>query len=277
MTNSTQKQIAFRLRAIRTELKMNQQGFSKTFGIPVFQLVRFEEASEMPSPVMLAYLSVISSYPALALDAVRENKIFALTPEEKLAFEVELREWFYNKIEHEGGRDPNDKLLRVSARDGRLKEDSYRVRYPPKTAVNPCLVNCLHCIQAIDIAYQWLEGQPACDTGFFDIDCPYCRNLNTFNSKTIVEKLLRFRKKCENWINPVVKDGGRVSSALRFKVLQRDSFKCVYCGASPQNTSLHVDHKVPVNAGGSNDIENLVAACSDCNLGKGSHSFELDE
>lgn len=32
---------------------------------------------------------------------------------------------------------------------------------------------------------------------------------------------------------------------------------------------MHVDHVLPVSEGGTNDIGNLVTACSDCNLGKG--------
>jgi hypothetical protein len=277
MTNSTQKQIAFRLRAIRTELEIDQQEFGQKFYIPEFQLKRFEEASEMPSRMMLAYLSIISANPKLALAAVQEQQIFTLNPEEELIFEKALNEWFNYEIEHKGGRDPNDKLLWTSSRDGMLPEDELAVRYPPKTVVKPCLVKCLHCKKSIDIAYQWLEGQPAEDTELFDIDCPHCWSCNTFTSQATVQKLLKFRRRCEAWITPPAKELRRIPIGLRFKVLERDNFKCTYCGASPQETSLHVDHKVPVSMGGTNDFENLVAACSDCNLGKGNHSLELNE
>jgi len=37
---------------------------------------------------------------------------------------------------------------------------------------------------------------------------------------------------------------------------------------------LHVDHVVPVAESGSDDPTNLVAACSDCNLGKSSKSLQ---
>lgn len=59
-----------------------------------------------------------------------------------------------------------------------------------------------------------------------------------------------------------------IPKRLRFKILERDGFRCVYCGASPPSCVLHVDHKVPVSKGGGNEESNLVAACSDCNLGK---------
>lgn len=62
-----------------------------------------------------------------------------------------------------------------------------------------------------------------------------------------------------------------INERLRFKVLKRDNFKCVYCGKSPANNSnvkLHVDHIVPWSKGGETVIENLQTLCSKCNLGK---------
>lgn len=59
-----------------------------------------------------------------------------------------------------------------------------------------------------------------------------------------------------------------LSRAVRFRVMARDNFRCVYCGATPEATSLHIDHLLPVNAGGGNEVDNLVTACADCNLGK---------
>ena len=53
-------------------------------------------------------------------------------------------------------------------------------------------------------------------------------------------------------------------------MLQRDGFACVYCGAAPPDCQLQVDHVRPVATGGTNDPDNLVAACGDCNLGKAS-------
>lgn len=57
---------------------------------------------------------------------------------------------------------------------------------------------------------------------------------------------------------------------LRFTVLNRDNFKCVYCGRSPVNDNviLEVDHKIPRIKGGTNTLDNLVTACRDCNSGK---------
>ncbi|MBN1474350.1 MAG: HNH endonuclease [Syntrophaceae bacterium] len=59
-----------------------------------------------------------------------------------------------------------------------------------------------------------------------------------------------------------------IPKKIRFEVFKRDSFKCQYCGAAAPEVLLHIDHIKPVSEGGSNDITNLVTACSKCNLGK---------
>lgn len=64
-----------------------------------------------------------------------------------------------------------------------------------------------------------------------------------------------------------------ISKKLRFEVFKRDSFACVYCGASAPTVVLHVDHLKPVASGGDNDIMNLVTACFDCNAGKGAREL----
>lgn len=63
-----------------------------------------------------------------------------------------------------------------------------------------------------------------------------------------------------------------VSKRLRFEVLRRDGHACRYCGATAPDVKLHVDHVIPVSLGGTDDPENLVAACVDCNAGKSSSS-----
>lgn len=61
-----------------------------------------------------------------------------------------------------------------------------------------------------------------------------------------------------------------VSKRLRFEVLRRDNHTCRYCGASSPDVKMTVDHVVPTTLGGSDDPDNLVAACVDCNAGKSS-------
>jgi hypothetical protein len=60
-----------------------------------------------------------------------------------------------------------------------------------------------------------------------------------------------------------------VTKALRFKILKRDKFTCQYCGRKAPEVVLHVDHKIPKSKGGTKSESNLVAACFDCNMGKG--------
>lgn len=60
-----------------------------------------------------------------------------------------------------------------------------------------------------------------------------------------------------------------ITPGLRFAVLERDRFTCFYCGATGRGTVLHADHFIPLSKGGDNDYMNLIAACSECNFGKG--------
>lgn len=59
-----------------------------------------------------------------------------------------------------------------------------------------------------------------------------------------------------------------LGNSARFKVFQRDGFRCQYCGRTPPAVVLQVDHIIPVAEGGGNEESNLVTACSDCNHGK---------
>jgi 5-methylcytosine-specific restriction endonuclease McrA len=56
----------------------------------------------------------------------------------------------------------------------------------------------------------------------------------------------------------------------RFNLFLRDEFTCQYCNATGD---LTFDHVVPRAAGGITSWENVVAACSRCNLSKGSKSL----
>ena len=53
----------------------------------------------------------------------------------------------------------------------------------------------------------------------------------------------------------------------RFNVFLRDRFSCQYCGA---RDDLTFDHLMPRSRGGQTTWDNVVAACSPCNLRKGS-------
>lgn len=59
-----------------------------------------------------------------------------------------------------------------------------------------------------------------------------------------------------------------VSKRLRYEILRRDNHACRYCGAKASEVKLTVDHVVPQSLGGSDDPDNLAAACTACNGGK---------
>ncbi len=62
----------------------------------------------------------------------------------------------------------------------------------------------------------------------------------------------------------------RISRATRYRIWRRDHGICQYCGDKiPSLTYAHIDHRRPVSRGGSNDEDNLVLACPECNLHKG--------
>lgn len=54
----------------------------------------------------------------------------------------------------------------------------------------------------------------------------------------------------------------------------RDRFTCQYCGDRPARRELTLDHVVPRHRGGPTSWENIVTACSDCNLRKGGRTPE---
>jgi hypothetical protein len=62
-----------------------------------------------------------------------------------------------------------------------------------------------------------------------------------------------------------------VPVGLRYKVLERDHFRCTLCGADPTTTpgiALVVDHRIPHAAGGRTTLANLQTTCMPCNRGK---------
>lgn len=72
-------------------------------------------------------------------------------------------------------------------------------------------------------------------------------------------------------------NGSRLSGSVRIRVLERDGYRCVYCGATSQEARLHVDHVVSVSRGGTDASTNLVTACFDCNNGKRARTIQLPD
>jgi ATP adenylyltransferase len=55
-----------------------------------------------------------------------------------------------------------------------------------------------------------------------------------------------------------------ISGELRYAVLKRAGFHCELCGVSADERALEVEHILPKNHGGSEELENLQALCWKC-------------
>ena len=62
--------------------------------------------------------------------------------------------------------------------------------------------------------------------------------------------------------------GTRAWSKIRERILIRDAYLCQYCG----NDANTVDHVIPISKGGTDEPDNLLAACTRCNYSKGNRS-----
>ncbi|MCL6521841.1 MAG: HNH endonuclease [Firmicutes bacterium] len=61
-----------------------------------------------------------------------------------------------------------------------------------------------------------------------------------------------------------------VARRIRRQVLQRDRYRCAWCGA-PGNT---IDHLLPWSQGGLTTLDNCVCSCQECNGRRGDRSVE---
>lgn len=64
------------------------------------------------------------------------------------------------------------------------------------------------------------------------------------------------------------KSAGYISGTIRYEVLKRARFRCELCGISADEKALEVDHILPRNKGGSDELYNLQALCYSCNAMK---------
>jgi hypothetical protein len=125
----------------------------------------------------------------------------------------------------------------------------------------------------------------------------YPKYIKTFRNETIVRE--GFNKFAENppsefifsidkgWLRPstffnLVKyifpswEGRRykrVHTQIEWGIKQREyNYKCAYCGR--ENIKLTKDHVVSIYNGGSDNIDNIVPACQNCNSRKGKRPVE---
>ena len=65
------------------------------------------------------------------------------------------------------------------------------------------------------------------------------------------------------------KSSGYISGTIRYEILKRAMEHCELCGIHKNEKALQVDHILPRNKGGSDDLSNLQALCRSCNSMKG--------
>ena len=65
---------------------------------------------------------------------------------------------------------------------------------------------------------------------------------------------------------------------VRQQVEQESQHRCGYCLTERRFTAkkLHVEHIIPIGAGGGSDLQNLWLACDLCNSYKGTRTHGLD-
>lgn len=87
----------------------------------------------------------------------------------------------------------------------------------------------------------------------------------------------KWRIKLKNkYINKKINTKKRdpIESRLRHEVFKRDNYKCVECGKTKEQTTLHCDHILPVAQGGSDELDNLQTLCQSCNLAKSNRKWK---
>lgn len=94
-------------------------------------------------------------------------------------------------------------------------------------------------------------------------------SLNRMFTKIIKEEYYKFLK-------------SSVSQKIRLQILERDKYKCQYCGVDLRESEqkgfpAQIDHIKSKRSGGKDNPENLVACCWECNMGKSDYdSFEYE-
>ncbi|MGP8269029.1 MAG: homing endonuclease associated repeat-containing protein [Terracidiphilus sp.] len=100
----------------------------------------------------------------------------------------------------------------------------------------------------------------------------FVKNVNDVDMPTVERNAVESITENQGSASGEIPASRSIPLALRYKILVRDRFRCVICGASPAKDltiELHVDHIYPWSLRGQNVEENLRTLCNKCNLGKG--------
>lgn len=110
---------------------------------------------------------------------------------------------------------------------------------------------------------------------------PFGGRRHAYYTEQHIEELRKSLARYQTWVNsdlPTVATTTRrsFSATIRAQVWEASKGHCHYC-LTPLNPfkNFTIDHIVPVARGGTNDFDNLVAACKTCNSSKHTQDYEL--
>jgi 5-methylcytosine-specific restriction endonuclease McrA len=79
----------------------------------------------------------------------------------------------------------------------------------------------------------------------------------------LVKKVSNHKRKLQ-----LKENGGAFTVQEIINLYLSQKAKCWYCSKSIKD-NYHIEHRIPISRGGSNDISNIVLSCPECNLQKG--------
>jgi len=92
----------------------------------------------------------------------------------------------------------------------------------------------------------------------------WCAKERTIYEEDIFDEVNTF---IEKYINSRLCNlDNKLWKSISKEILERDNYTCRYCGKI--GGKLEVDHIVPISKGGTNELNNLTAACLRCNRQK---------
>lgn len=116
------------------------------------------------------------------------------------------------------------------------------------------------------------ERIQAGDVFLFKFDCPYCNEENLMPypiSKTDCCHIDLSKKEINIKHSRLLcgtKRPGKISKKIIQMLLAVQGPYCGYCSINFEKTPYHVEHIVPLSAGGTNNFNNLCLSCPTCNL-----------
>jgi 5-methylcytosine-specific restriction endonuclease McrA len=108
--------------------------------------------------------------------------------------------------------------------------------------------------------WSWQEAVKAVVSGRVNVVSVYERMVRSPNHAIRLPSVISLKEYIPSARRPAF---------TRFNVFLRDRFSCQFCGEDFPTHELTFDHLIPRSRGGRTTWENVVTACSPCNLSKG--------